>query len=241
MNYRVKQWRQFQHYRDRNPPWIKLHFSLLSSMDWVTLNDESRVLAIACMLIASRNDGCVPGNPDYIRRVAYLHKAPNFKPLIECGFLEPDSDCKQMLADARPETETETEKRQSREVNSDARPRGTRLQPDWFPTEDQKRWAGKTRPDLDVATVVDSFRDYWVAAPGQKGVKLDWDATFRNWVRNQRGGEPVNTGVATDWTASSSGIEKRGAELGIFPTDPRFGHWQEFKAAVLRAAQERAH
>jgi hypothetical protein len=109
VKYRVKNWRTFQHYSDRNPPWIKLHFSMLSSEDWVTLDDASRVLAIACMLIASRNGGEVPGSTEYMKRVAYLNKTPNFKPLIECGFLEVASDCKQMLADARPETETETE------------------------------------------------------------------------------------------------------------------------------------
>ena len=27
------------------------------------------------------------------------------------------------------------------------------------------------------------FGDYWRAQPGQKGVKLDWDATWRNWMR----------------------------------------------------------
>lgn len=28
------------------------------------------------------------------------------------------------------------------------------------------------------------FVDYWRAQPGQKGVKTDWPATWRNWVRN---------------------------------------------------------
>ena len=31
----VRNWRKFQHYTDRNPPWIKLHFEMLSSADWV--------------------------------------------------------------------------------------------------------------------------------------------------------------------------------------------------------------
>lgn len=30
------------------------------------------------------------------------------------------------------------------------------------------------------------FRDYWNSQPGQKGVKLDWQATWRNWCRNSR-------------------------------------------------------
>jgi len=34
---KVKNWEKYQHYKDRNPPWIKLHFELLTSADWVPL------------------------------------------------------------------------------------------------------------------------------------------------------------------------------------------------------------
>lgn len=118
--YTVTHWRDYQHYRDRNPPWIKLHFSLLSSRDWVMLDDASRVLAVACMLIASRNDGRVPADPDYVKRVAYLNKRPDFNPLIECGFLQDASGCKQMLADARPE-ERQRRDRDRGETEADTR------------------------------------------------------------------------------------------------------------------------
>lgn len=30
----------------------------------------------------------------------------------------------------------------------------------------------------------EKFLNYWAAQPGQRGVKLDWDATWRNWVIN---------------------------------------------------------
>lgn len=107
MKYRVKNWDHFQHYRDRNPPWIKLHYELLSSSDWVMLDDASRVLAIACMLIASRNKGEIDGSESgltYLKRVAYLNKPPNLKALILCGFLVPASglqaDASTMQADA---------------------------------------------------------------------------------------------------------------------------------------------
>lgn len=29
-HFKVRNWEQFQHYKDRNPPWIKLHFALLA-------------------------------------------------------------------------------------------------------------------------------------------------------------------------------------------------------------------
>lgn len=81
-------WRDFQHYKKRNPPWIKLHFAMLSSEDWVSLDDESRVLMMVCMLVASKEDGIIPNNPKYLKRVGYLHTEPNFQPLLDCGFLQ---------------------------------------------------------------------------------------------------------------------------------------------------------
>lgn len=85
---KIKNWRKYQHYSNRSPDWIKLHFDLLTSPTWVTLDDASRVLAIACMLIASRHNGEIPENAEYVRRVAYLNTLPDFKPLFACGFLE---------------------------------------------------------------------------------------------------------------------------------------------------------
>jgi hypothetical protein len=133
----IPKWREYQHYNNRNPPWIKLHFSILSSPDWVMLADASRVLAIACMLIASRNEGKVPNDPKYLQRVAYLSEPPDFQPLIDCGFLDA-SNCKQMLADARPETETEKRREYSSEPNKfDSEPKPTN-QPDLFNQEQPK-------------------------------------------------------------------------------------------------------
>ena len=51
-----------------------------------------------------------------------------------------------------------------------------------------KEWADfchQERPDLNIQKTFDSFKDYWVAKPGAGGVKLDWQATWRNWVRSQ--------------------------------------------------------
>lgn len=110
---RIKNWAKFQHYKHRNPPWVKLHFEILSSPDWVMLDDASKLLAVVCILIASRHDGEIPQSctPAYFKRIAYLDKLPNFKPLIDCGFLiEVQADasiCEQVQAIARPETETE--------------------------------------------------------------------------------------------------------------------------------------
>ena len=87
---------------------------------------------------------------------------------------------------AREEKRREEEK--TEEAPSAKSPRGTALPKDWELPGDWRTWAEGARPDVDVLTVADSFRDYWVAKPGKDGRKADWLATWRNWVRNQRSG-----------------------------------------------------
>ena len=63
--------------------------------------------------------------------------------------------------------------------------RGTRLPADCLLPVDWADFCKQERPDLVPRQVFDEFKDYWIAQPGQKGVKTDWDATWRNWVRRQ--------------------------------------------------------
>lgn len=63
--------------------------------------------------------------------------------------------------------------------------RGTRLPADCLLPPEWHAFCKQERPDLLPRQVFDEFKDYWIAQPGQKGVKTDWDATWRNWVRRQ--------------------------------------------------------
>ena len=50
-------------------------------------------------------------------------------------------------------------------------------------TEEHRQFArreGLPSPDAEIGR----FMDFWRAKPGKDGVKLDWDSTFRNWLRN---------------------------------------------------------
>lgn len=48
-----------------------------------------------------------------------------------------------------------------------------------------REFCERERPDLDPVRVFDRFADYWRAKPGAAGRKLDWLATWRNWVRTE--------------------------------------------------------
>jgi uncharacterized protein YdaU (DUF1376 family) len=65
-------------------------------------------------------------------------------------------------------------------------PKGTRLPSDWELPDEYAKFCREQRPDLNPHHVADQFKDYWHSVAGQKGVKADWFATWRNWVRNQK-------------------------------------------------------
>lgn len=71
--------------------------------------------------------------------------------------------------------------------------RGTRLPHDTKLTVEWIDFCRQQRPELDPQDVFAGFLDYWVAQPGQNGVKTDWTATWRNWVRRQQA--PKKTAV----------------------------------------------
>jgi len=80
--------------------------------------------------------------------------------------------------------------------------RGIRLPEGWHPDDELKGWAlrdGADAPMIERETA--KFIDYWLAKPGAGGVKLDWGATWRNWIRkalDDHGGRGRGGNAAAD-------------------------------------------
>lgn len=114
LNLQVPNWREFQHYKNRRPPWIKLHRTLLDNYDFYCLPIASRAIAPCLWLIASdHEDGiirCASEELAFRLRVTESDLVTALKPLIDRGFLV---DASNMLADrqqgAMPEREREGE------------------------------------------------------------------------------------------------------------------------------------
>jgi hypothetical protein len=110
-----------------------------------------------------------------------------FKPLLKTEILNTSSEISQSIArvglgregmDRDGNTKTSTTTPQASST------RGTRIPASFAVTEEHRRWARDhlyTSPDL----IIDEFRDYWIGVPGSRGCKLDWDATFRNRIREK--------------------------------------------------------
>lgn len=62
--------------------------------------------------------------------------------------------------------------------------RGTRLPEDWQPNPDDIAFAQPHLTGHEIANEAARFRDYWIAKAGSGGVKLDWSAVWRNWIRS---------------------------------------------------------
>ena len=53
---KVKDWSSFQSYKDRKPPWIRLHKSLLDNFEFQSMSANARALLPMFWLLASEDD-----------------------------------------------------------------------------------------------------------------------------------------------------------------------------------------
>ena len=130
-----KNWGKFQHYKDRCPPWIKLHRDLLNDRIFASLPIASKALAPLLWLLASESkDGefdAASNELAFRLHIAIKDIEAGLKPLIDNGFF---IDASTMLAPcyqvAIPETETE------REGERETEKKATIEIPDWIPKDD---------------------------------------------------------------------------------------------------------
>lgn len=97
--------------------------------------------------------------------------------------------------------------------------RGTRLPADWKPSRTEANSAVEEGHPMDwLAQQLDSFCDYWHAKTGQQATKLDWDATWRNWLRranDQPGRRRPQPSNQPDWQALAARAQARDLAEGI--------------------------
>lgn len=65
------------------------------------------------------------------------------------------------------------------------RSKATRVPENFEPTDEMRAWFVREQLGqvLNGLAEHEKFMDYWRAAPGVRGSKLDWPATWRNWMR----------------------------------------------------------
>lgn len=113
---------RWQHYKDRRPPWMKLHIEIFDNYDFGNLPDECKYHLLGIWLLATQIDNKIPSDNKWIERKIGANSTVDIEMLLALGHLEihPDSellarDKQNALAEteAEAETETETEKKTS--------------------------------------------------------------------------------------------------------------------------------
>lgn len=159
-----------------------------------------------CGWIIIEKGGCVL--PNFSRHCGETAKGRALGAKRSAGFRARNGDS---VTSALPrEEKRREEKKELASEPSVKAPRvlGSRLPADWQPTPDELRWAIDARPDIEANLEIERFRDYWIAQPGQKGVKVDWTATWRNWIRNAMPGRGNSRPPAPTTNASPAAGRK---------------------------------
>lgn len=218
---RVKNWAEYQHYKDRSAPWIKLHREILSGHFWVMGTDASKLLAICIMLLAQRTDNKIPLDHEYIKRFGHLENVPDLSGLVEAEFIEiiDENECLQdaskMLAMCTPYKRRE--EREGEEKKQAARARDVIAKPE---DVDDVVWSDylklrKAKRAPVTATSIDETRK----EAGKAGISLEdafrvccakgWQGFKADWVR----APPLNSANDTRqaWLDELTGRNKRNA------------------------------
>jgi hypothetical protein len=187
-----KNWAVFQHYKDRCPPWIKLHRDLLNNREFMRLPLASKALAPLLWLLASESKtGEFDASVEELCFRLHMTEAEviaGLKPLIDKGFFTGASnvlaDCNRLaIPETETETKRETEKKRLRSVDQTL--------PEWLQSLNGEPPIPKDSAVLKFAESAgipfDYIRIAWVhfkrtMTEKQKRQK-DWRKTFNLYVQ----------------------------------------------------------
>jgi len=196
----IKNFSKYQHYKHRNPPWIKLHLEILDDPDFLQLPDASKWHYIGLLLLASKHENALPWNESYVRsRTGMTEKLDlNHRFLKDHVLASGKHRASKMHTNADSETETETETERERECASAAcastspphppiplrekeKRRSTPLPEEFTFTPELREWAlakGCKEPFAE-------FERFCAKAIAKGWTYVDWPKAYHNWVLNE--------------------------------------------------------
>lgn len=122
------------------------------------------------------------------------------------------------------EASLEEKRREDKEISTgvltkkaaEKQKRGTRLPDDFKPDQDWSKASGLSREML--VEEFHKFRDYWQSKSGKDATKIDWQATWRNWIRNSRCYQDKNPVTQKPKTVGDSFVDLA-VDMGILEND----------------------
>jgi hypothetical protein len=234
-------WTDLQHYKDRSPPWIKLHKKLLDNYEFQSLPVASRALAPMLWLLASEHElGQIDAAPDKLAfrlRMTEAAARDALKPLIDKHFFSVVQGDSSVLAGpkrgATPETEAEAEERQRRDRQASDFEIFYAAYPKRRNRADAVKAFAKVKEPVErlvAAIKVQRASDDWQKEGGRF---VPYPAS---WLNSEGWLNSAQVGATGDWHESRSGVEGKAQELGLGAWNEVAEQWPAYKARVMRAA-----
>ena len=102
------------------------------------------------------------------------------------------------------------------------RKRGTRIPDDFAVTPEMVTWARERVPHVDGRLETEKFINHWRSKPGREATKLDWTATWRNWMLNATGGRPARASPNGHGLVERDGLKLRPETAARLDDNARF-------------------
>jgi len=181
-----KNWGELQHYKDRCPPWIKLHRNILNDRHYMCLPLASKALAPLLWLLACESkDGSFDASMEELTfRLRFTERElrDGLKGLIDGGFLLDASTKLAPCLQVAPKSLSETERETEGEGETKERARPTRKCPSGFSvTTEMLAWAKANTPLVNIESSTAAFVDHTF-----KTAITDWAGAWRNWMRRDQ-------------------------------------------------------
>ena len=87
-------------------------------------------------------------------------------------------------------------------------------------THEMREWAAAEVPTVDADASTRRFVDYWRAESGTKATKLDWIATWRNWLRRDADSKRPNRLTPTERAQQTAAAGRQVAGRQVTSLDP---------------------
>lgn len=209
----IKNLEKHQHYKDRRPPWIKLHAEVLDDYAFTCLQDASKAHLMLLWVLASRMENRIPYDLAWITQKLGANVPVDLEELILQGFIEVSQDDSVSLASrkqsAMPETETE------RETEKTPRRGGVERKPTVRPSTEQ--------PSFSLGPYIDAHREVF---PGSDPPAARYGKVFKRLEAKHGAVE-----VLRRWRICL-------ATKGDFATPEKLSsHWSQFGGDEPRPAE----
>jgi len=180
----VKNFDRFQHYKDRNPVWIKLYNSLLDDYEFTNLPDASKWHMVAIFLLSSRYDNKIPYDSKWIASKISIYDDIDMDILLNSGMIVAYGNDSNPLASGYPREEKrrEKEEKNKEEYSSDfekawslypRRSGGNPKKLAW------KSWNARIAEGVTPEELVEATRQYaeYIKAKGKSGTEFVMQAS----------------------------------------------------------------